>query len=201
MNIAKVELAAVLILLAASIFGCAKQTGFEDEVALVIKAGKGQLSSYDTDDLKRGDHPLLMQMNDPNTSKLIILFAGLPADAHKELLEKGYLKWKFTELDQPRQQVWQDIVQLNIDMAAKQGAAPNQSFSIESLQNAEVGFAVVDIPEAKMKVVSWYILWAEGPPTWVTVAGARAAGSQPYFSAHLTQLPLLKNRPASKKLS
>jgi hypothetical protein len=56
---------------------------------------------------------------------------------------------------------------------------------------------VVEIPEAKTKVVSWYILWPEIQPTWVTVVGARAAGTQPYFSAHPGQLPLLKDKPES----
>jgi hypothetical protein len=199
MNIARLALAAVLILLAVTVSGCAKQPGLEDEMALVIRAGKGQLSASEKDDLRKSNHPLLMQLNDPNTSKLIVMFAGLPSDSHKELLEKSYLKWPFPELDQQRQQIWSEIVQLNIDLAAKQGAATNPNFSIEALQKASVGFLVVDIPEAKTKVVSWYILWAEGPPTWVTIVGTRAAGTQPYFSAHLTQLPLLKDKPASKK--
>jgi hypothetical protein len=105
-------------------------------MSLVIKAGKGELSANDKEDLKKSKHPLLLQISDPNTSKLITIFSNLPTSSHKELLEKGYLKWKFANLDQQRQQIWRDIVQLNIDMAAKQGVAPNPSFSQAALQNA-----------------------------------------------------------------
>jgi hypothetical protein len=172
----------ICVLVIAAMVGCEnQQSSLEKEMSLVIKAGKGELSANDKEDLKKSNQPLLLQISDPNTSKLITIFSNLPTSSHKELLEKGYLKWKFANLDQQRQQIWRDIVQLNIDMAAKQGVAPNPSFSQAALQNANVGFAVVDIPEAKTKVVSWYILWPEGPPTWVTIVGVNAAGSQPYF--------------------
>ncbi len=190
---------AVLVLVTA-LLGCEKlkQFGLQKEINLVIKAGKGQFTSDEKEDLRKSNHPLIMQLSDPNTSKLITLFANLPADSHQALLKDGYLKWKFNNLDTQRQQVWRDIVQVNVDMAAKQGVTPNPSFSQAALQNAEVGFAVVDIPEVGAKVVSWYILWAEGQPTWVTVVGSRAAGSQPYFNAHLIQLPYLKEKAESR---
>jgi hypothetical protein len=193
-----IAFAFVCVLLIIGIVGCENQkSSLEKEMSLVIKAGRGELSVNDKEDLKRSNNPLLLQISDPNTSKLIALFSNLPTSSHKELVEKGYLKWKFANLDQQRQQIWRDIVQLNIDMAAKQGVAPNPSFSQAALQNANVGFAVIDIPEAKMKVVSWYILWPDGPPTWVTIVGVKAAGSQPYFNAHLIQLPLLKDKQES----
>ena len=188
------------VVLMAAFLGCEKlrQSGLEKEMNLVIKAGKNQLSSDEKEGLVKSSHPLLIQLSDPNTGKLLTLFANLPSHSHQELLKDGYLKWKFVNLDAQRQQVWRDLVQVNIDMAAKQGAAPNPSFSQEALQNASVGFAVVDIPEVKVKVVSWYILWTDLQPTWVTVVGARFAGSQPYFSAHMIQLPLLKVKSESQ---
>ncbi len=188
------------LVVVAALLGCEKleQVGLEKEMNLVIKAGKGQLSLDEKEGLRKGNHPLIMQLSDPNTSKLITLFANLPSDSHQDLLKDGYLKWKFINLDSQKQQVWRDLVQVNIDMAAKQGAASNPSFSQAALQNASVGFAVVDIPEVRAKVVSWYILWPEGQPTWVTVVGAKAAGSQPYFSAHLIQLPFLKEKAESR---
>jgi hypothetical protein len=189
----------ICVLVIAAMVGCEnQQSSLEKEMSLVIKAGKGELSVNDKEDLKKSNHPLLMQISDPNTSKLITIFSNLPTSSHNELLEKGYLKWKFSNLDQQRQQIWRDIVQINIDMAAKQGVAPNPSFSQAALQSAHVGYAVVDIPQAKMKVVSWYILWPEGPPTWVTIVGGKAAGSQPYFNAHLIQLSLLRDKQESR---
>jgi hypothetical protein len=46
-----------------------------------------------------------------------------------------------------------------------------------------VGFAVVEIPETKQKVISWFILWPVGQPTWITVVGAKACGTQPLFDS------------------
>jgi hypothetical protein len=191
------------LVLVAALLGCEKlkEVGLEKEMNLVIKAGKGDLSSDEKDDLRKSNHPLLMQLSDPNTNKLITLFANLPSDSQKELLKDGYLKWKFINLDSQKQQVWRDMVQVNLDMAAKQGTPPNPSFSQAALQNASVGFAVVDIPEVRSKVVSWYVLWPELQPTWVTVVGARAAGSQPYFTAHLIQLPALREKADSRSPS
>jgi len=194
-----IAVAFICILIFTVIVGCEnQQSRLEKEMSLVIKAGKGELSVNDKEDLKKSNHPILLQISDPNTRKLITIFSNLPTSSHKELLEKGYLKWKFGKLDQQRQQIWRDIVQINIDMAAKQGVAPNPSFSQAALQSAHVGYAVVDIPQAKMKVVSWYILWPEGPPTWVTIVGGKAAGSQPYFNAHLIQLSLLRDKQESR---
>ncbi|MCZ7556092.1 MAG: hypothetical protein M5R41_06795 [Bacteroidia bacterium] len=188
------------LVLVTAFLACEKQgkSELEKEMDLVVKAGKGELSSDDKEMLRKDGHPLLMQLSDTNTATLIALFAKLPTEAHRTLLDSGYLKWKFAQLDLQRQQVWRDIVQLNIDMASRQGATPSPLFSQAALQHSEVGFAVIDIPEAQAKVISWYILWTEGQPTWVTVVGAKAAGTQPYFSAHLRQLPLLTEKPESR---
>jgi hypothetical protein len=200
MNTGKTFAALLGIILIASVHGCdrTKQYSLQDEVILVIKAGKDALSSDDRENLKKNNHPLLSQISDPNTGKLIRLFANLPSGSHKELLDTGLLKWKFAALDAQRQRVWRDIVQLNIDISAGQGGQANPNFSQAALQNADVGFAVIDLSDAKVKIVSWYILWPEGPPTWVTVVGAMHAGTQPYFAAHMTQLPSLKSKPESR---
>lgn len=178
--------------------GKVKRSELEEEVSLVIKAGRDELTLEEKEDLRKQNHPILMQTGDPNTKKILTLFANLPEDVHSKLLEKGYLRWKFIDLDEERQQVYQDVVEINIDMAIEQGLPRNPNFSIEALQKADVGFAVVEILETKQKVISWYILWLVGQPTWVTVVGAKACGTQPYFAAHLKQLPLLKGMPESK---
>lgn len=174
---------------------------FKKEINLVIKAGKDQLTPRELEDLRKQNHPILIQIGDPNTKKLLALFANLPQSAHNELLEKGYLKWKFADLDKARQQIYQDLIQVNIDLAKQQGAPSNPDFSLEALNNADVGFARVDIEETKQKVVSCIILWPMGQPTWVTMVGVRACGTQPYFKAHLNQLATLRGMPYSTPLA
>lgn len=180
--------------------GCARfeEARFKKQIQTVIRAGQDKLTPEEKDRLTRENDPVLLQVADPNTQKLIALFANLPAHSQEELLKTGYLKWDFSSLDAGRQQLWREFVQVNLDLAAKKGGQTLPTFSQAALEKAQVGFAVVTIPDLKAKVVSWYILWPEGSPTWVTVVGARVAGSQPYFNAHLLQLPLLKDKAASR---
>jgi hypothetical protein len=157
-----------------------------------VRGGRDQLSDEERKTLLKANHPLLSQIGDPNTLKLIKLFAQLPDDSHDQLKTDTYVKWDFADLDEARQQVLRDLIQINIDMAVKQGGQVQQGFSLEGLEKSQVGFAVVDVGD--QKVVSWFVLWPELPqPTWVTVVNARVAGSQPYFQAHLQRLPLLKS--------
>ena len=171
---------------------------FEKEINLVIRAVKGELAFDEKQALLTQNHPILLQIGDPNTKKLLNAFANLSEAARDELLKTGCLKWKYSRLDAARQQVYKDFVQLNIDFAKQQGVSLSPNFSLRALNDAEVGYAVVDIPSTTQKVISWFILWPAGQPSWVTVAGARAVGTQPYFTAHGNKLPLLKGMPDSR---
>jgi hypothetical protein len=171
---------------------------FDEEFSLSVRAGRDELTKEDRQALLNRNHPLLMQISDENTLKLVKLLATLPDESHDELLKQSYLKWEYSLLDEARQQVCRDIIQLNIDMAAKQGGQSQPGFSLAALEEAEVGFAVVEIPATDQKVVSWFVLWPELPnPTWITVVNGGAAGTQPYFQAHLQRLPLLKSMEGS----
>lgn len=172
---------------------------FDEEFALSIRAGKGEITDQEKQDLLKENHPILMQIGDSNTLKLIKLFANLPNESHKELEEKNYLKWEFKALDQSRQKVCEDIVLLQIDMVKQQGVQPQPGFSLEELKNVDVGFAVVEMPSLKQKTVSWYILWPKlTNPTWVTVVNGRLAGTPEYFQSHMQRLSALKSMPLSK---
>jgi predicted Ser/Thr protein kinase len=174
---------------------------FDDEFDLVVRAGRGQLSKDEKDKLLAQNHPLMSQLRDPPTKKLIEFFAKLPDAVHKELLSEGYLKWKLASLDAARQKVFKDTLQLQLDMAKKQGVKVPATMSMEALEKADVGVAVVNIPEQKQSVVSVYTLLTEHPqPIWVTVVGAKAAGKEPYFAAHRQQLSAVRAKPYSKTL-
>jgi len=166
---------------------------FDEEYDLSLRAGIGDLSDEEKADLLKKNHPILMQMGDPSTRALIEGFANLPASLHNEIKEKTYLKWKYSDLDSSRQKPFLVLVEANLAIAKQQGMPPNPGFSVEALNRAEVGYAIVEInPSKEMKVVSLFILWPELPsPTWVTVVNGKLAGTQEYFQAHLQRLPML----------
>jgi hypothetical protein len=203
------ELAALAAIVAAILVGCGRDeapggesptmaAAFAGEFSLVVRAGRDQLTSNERKDLLAQNPPLSFQLADPNTVKLLQLFARLPDASHARLQSDTYLKWNVADLDSGRQQVLRELIQLNIDLAARQGAPTNPAFSLDALARAQTGFAIVEIEGTGQKVVSWYVLWPELPdPTWVTVVNARAAGTPPYFQAHLRRLPLLRSLPSS----
>lgn len=198
MKTIRASLCAVLVLATAvAAFG---ERTFEQEMALSIRAGLNQLTPAEKKDLLKEDHPILTQIADTNTAQLLALFAKLPDKARKDMIADTYLKWKYSDLDAARQSVFRMMVEVNIDMAKKQGMPVPPEFSVEELKKSEVGFAVVEIPETKQRMVSLFILWPSMPqPTWVTVVNGRAAGTEEYFAAHLSRLPKLKAMPASNK--
>lgn len=182
--------------------GCAKDakhaeleapSTFAEEFALSVAAGRGTLTDEQQRLLASWNHPLLMQIADPSTLTLVQLFADLPDEMHAELQSRGYLKWDFANLDASRQNVLRALIRLNVEMASRQGAPANAAFSVEALERAQTGFAVLDITGTDQRVVSWFVLWPELPdPTWVTIVNARACGTPAYFQAHQQQLPPLR---------
>jgi hypothetical protein len=203
------ELVVLTVIVASILVGCGRDgtsTGksqnaaasFGGEFSLAVRAGRDQLTGPERKDLLAANHPLLFQLADPNTVKLLQLFAKLPDASHGQLQSESYLKWNVADLDAGRQQVLRDLIQLNLDMAARQGAPANPAFSLKALARAQTGFAVVSIEGTDQTVVSWYVLWPElSDPTWVTVVNARAAGTPPYFQAHMQRLPLLRTLETS----
>lgn len=174
------------------------EASFRDEFDLTVRAGREKLTAEEKRRLLDQNHPLLTQMGNPQTFALVKLLANLPDDSHKELLSSSYLKWKFTELDAPRQKVFRDMVQSTIDAEKQQGGEIQDGMSVAALEQSEVGLAVVDIPPDKQKVVSIFVTFPEAlTPLWVTVVNARIAGTVPYFQAHLQRLPMLKAMPTS----
>jgi type II secretion system protein G len=172
---------------------------FEDEFELAVRAGQGKLTDQEEESLKQQNHPLLGQLADPNTSKLIRFFAKLPDEIHEQLKKEGHVKWRFPDLSEQNQKVVREIIRLNIDMARQQGTS-QPGLSLEALQDSQVGFAVVAMENASQKVVSWFVLFPEFPnPIWVTVVNAKAAGTPPYFQAHLRNLPLLREKPEKEQ--
>lgn len=138
------------------------------------------------------------QLADPNTKPILELFAKLSDQDILNLVMTGCLKWRYADLPSDFQRVYRDALEVNLEAARNSGAVPPPTMSLAALDRAEVGFAVVDIPDQQARVVSWFILLPEHPaPIWVTVVNARHAGTPEYFAAHQAQLNALRTRPLS----
>ncbi|MFH1148502.1 MAG: hypothetical protein V1736_12455 [Pseudomonadota bacterium] len=189
----------VLFLCGLCLCSCSRGASFEEEYQLSIRAGKGELSASEHDDLLGKNHPIIMQISDPGTAALINGFARLPPASHDVLRSQGYLKWNYADLPASCKAPFLSLVQGNLALARGQGVQPVPGFSLKALNRGQVGYTVVSIDAEKdQKVVSLYILWPELPnPTWVTVVNAKLAGTEEYFKAHLMKLRLLVTAKAS----
>ena len=171
---------------------------FKSEFSLSLKAGRDLLTDKEKKRLLDDSHALVMQMGDEHTLKLLRLFGGLPDSLLKELKKSSYLKWRYSDLDKERQEAYRSAIELNVNYMTRRDIEPEPGFSVEALEDAEVGFAIVTIPETKEKVVSWYILLPDyESPIWVTIVNASQAGTPEYFKAHRQRLPMLKAMPTS----
>src|SRR5262249_7567233 len=121
-----------------------------------IRAGRGEMTPPEEAGLSGMNHPLLLQLADPNTKPLIELFAQLPDESHRELTDKGYLKWKFADLDGPRQQAYRKYVQYVLDTFNKRQTDVPEGVSLAGLENADVGFAVLTPKSGGPKIVTLY---------------------------------------------
>ncbi|MBC8355596.1 MAG: serine/threonine protein kinase [Planctomycetes bacterium] len=170
---------------------------FEREFALSVQAGRDKLDEGTRRELESLRHPLLFQISDPNTKPLLDQFGGLSNEMHAELLQKNYLKWKYADLSPEIQAGYRNAVQNTIDMTKQMGQPADPTLSVEALETAVVGFAVVSL-DPSTKVVSWFILFSNRPaPLWVTIVGGSAAGTPAYFQAHNTNLQHLRVLPDS----
>jgi hypothetical protein len=136
-------------LLVCVLWACAKPAAFEEEVALSVRAGRGGLSASERADLLEADHPILMQLGDPGTRRLIEGFAALPDSSHRELLAETYLKWRYADLPEVHQRPFLTLIEANLALAEQQGTRPHPGFSVEALRRAEVGYAVVEVDPGK----------------------------------------------------
>jgi hypothetical protein len=195
----RLAISVLLPLLILCLCSCGRGPSFDEEYQLSIRAGKGELTESEIGDLKKKNHIILMQMADPTTLALLKGFAGLSSSCHRMLRTEGYLKWNFAELSAAARAPFQALVESTLAMAKAQGVQPIPGFSLDALEKAQVGYAIVEVgKDQDQKVVSLFILWPDLPdPSWKTVVNGRLAGAQDYFSKHLINLKSLKTSLSS----
>jgi hypothetical protein len=89
----------------------------------------------------------------------------LPAESRKQLIEEGYLKWSYADLNDRHRDAFTEIVELFLKLADEMGfggkATPRENTKVV-LEKSHVGFAVVDFPNAK-KAITFYVLIPQSP--------------------------------------
>jgi len=130
--------------------------------------------------------------------RLIELLAVLPDPVRDELCRRGYLKWRFADLDQPRQTAMVDALK-SIFAASKKLGFPAELMDHASkmLDSSDAGFVVVDVP--KGQALLWFVQVPEAPiPIIFPILGAPKDGVERAFSGSVfKQLGALEDKPYS----
>jgi uncharacterized protein (TIGR03067 family) len=173
----------------------------EREFTLAVRAGRGELSKEELQDLAKQDHPLAALLADPGKKAILEWFASLPDGAHQHLLKEGYLKWKVASLDAERQKTLREGVKRGLEEAKKLGVAPPPTQSLEALAKADIGFALVNVLGQKHSFVSWYLQFPASPqPGFAPLIGAKVENPQALAEAHLIDLTALRAKAYSKSI-
>ncbi|HSG69626.1 MAG TPA: protein kinase, partial [Planctomycetaceae bacterium] len=131
---------------------------------------------------------------------LIELLAGFPDTVHNDLLQSGYLKWSFKELDEPRREAMQAALTNVISASDKMGFPAGLKDQVpDMLASGDVGFVVAKTP--KGETLLWYLLIPEGPipmlfPLFGTPHESEADGVSLTRSVY-KQIGELENKPYS----
>jgi uncharacterized protein (TIGR03067 family) len=175
----------------------------ERDVTLAVRAGRGQLSKEEQQELARRDPSLAAALADPLQKPVVELFANLPDSARQQLLKEGHLRWKFTALDAGRQKFLRDFYQRRLDATKKLGLDVPAAMSLDALEKCDVGFALVNVLGLKHSAISWYVMLPARPlPHVLPVLGGPTAENLPaWHEAHLQQIPPLLLRPYSTGLA
>jgi hypothetical protein len=172
---------------------------FEEELALSVRIGREQLTADEQSALAEVRHPAYELYRDSNTRPILRLFANLSEAEHEALLKDSVLKWDFKDLGDVRQQVFKDMVRINVEMSRVHDVEPMEGFSVAALDRAQVGFVIVSSPGGVRIFVSLFILWADLEiPTWVTVVYADMVGTHGYFNRHSSRIKEIRPLPVTR---
>lgn len=99
--------------------------------------------------------------------KPLQLIAGLPETTRQELLDRGYLKWRLSELDEERGELNRELIKEMLESAMKASGLDDQTLEkiIERRQaSGDVGFVVATVPTTNSQIVVWYVQNPDSPP-------------------------------------
>jgi serine/threonine protein kinase len=132
--------------------------------------------------------------------RLIRLLVELPDAVRVELLEEGYLKWKFSELDPARRAAMQQALADVMTASSKMGFQKDLAAYVPGmLTSGDVGFAILSVPDADEQLVVWYLLMPQAPmPLMLPLIGSAGESEQAFTKSIYKQLGELEDRPSSK---
>jgi hypothetical protein len=197
--------ATILLVTILSLSGCSRTQNaarsFDQELQLTLRAGRGELTDEEKSLLLQENHPILAQVGEPQMVRLMALFAELEPQFHQELIKNSYVKWKLADLPPETQSIIGEVVHFTV---MQRGMVPallgEDTKRTISLVDADVGFAVVELPRTSQRVVSWFACASQLPsPLWITIVNSPASKSDEYVQAHLQRLPLLRTMRRSAR--
>ncbi|MGF1583460.1 MAG: WD40 repeat domain-containing serine/threonine protein kinase [Gemmataceae bacterium] len=130
------------------------------QLTLLIKAVRGEAAA------PKGSE-LAQEMANPDSRKLLELYANLPDKCHTLFLKQGYLKWSLAQLDRNRQAYFEHAVRLNQDQCNKRGM--KSPFTLDQLKDTDVGFAAIEVAEGTALALSLYALFPDNSLTWMSL--------------------------------
>jgi hypothetical protein len=157
---------ATYMLTAAAFRSYGSRSALRSELALAVRAVNEELSPEEEQRLNRENPFLALQLRDAESRAALHFLAKLPEASRKELLSKGYVKWPTASLP-GRGQVLAPILNPYLTKSDAQRdfqlGWPRQT--VHAFGMSTTGFAVVELPPSKQRIISWFMIWPDGAPS------------------------------------
>ena len=166
------------------------------KLADLLAAARGATSDLEWETVMKEHAPSLAQKG----RGLVELLANLPDAVHEDLIHAGYLKWQYASLDEPRQQAIETFMKAAIGSAQQLGFPEGLENQVpRMLATADVGFAVLDLPDVGGQAVVWYQLRPNSsiPTKFTILHTARPKNARAANKALERQLIDLEGKPYS----
>jgi hypothetical protein len=128
------------------------------------------------------------------------LLIDLPEQAHETLLREGYLRWKVQSLGTGRREALYAFLRALLQLAPNRPQGPlNDGEIAKRFADGDVGFYVVQLPEAEPQAIVWYLLVErEGVvvPMTIPLCGASLEMSKALIDPDVrSQITQIRERP------
>jgi len=169
------------------------------EIEIAVRAGLGQLSESEKECLLKEDHSILLLLAEPSARRVLEHFARLPMEQHVTLRDKGFLKWRFADLDAASQDEFLGLLLLRF--AAMRGGEVSEEARRETsavLRQSDIGFVDVELLSNSRHVISFFVFWPDSEPSTLAFINADGVDPAELSAAHNRRLTMLRMLGYSK---